>query len=226
MTKPFDDSIDNGTPPAPPAIDPTAVVAPQAVSPDELRKLQKRLDDKDAFIETLKGERQQDRQLLDSVTQKLELLLRAQEMNTDDSHRAAPVPAQVISPEELRKQGFVTREDLEAEQRAMVAKSNLQSVLEIGRKQYGERLNEHVAKRCQEIGVSVDWAKEQAASNPSVFIELFGLNKQGKAPVQPTDSAISTANYREPAPAAPRSVMLGASTSDVVDAWKRTAVSE
>lgn len=226
MTQSFDDSNDNGTPAPTTVIDPTVAAPQPAVVPDEIRKLQKRLDDKDAFIETLKGERQQDRQLLDSVTQKLELLLRAQEMNDDGAPRPTAQPTPAISPEELRKQGFVTREDLEAEQRALVAKSNLQSVLEIGRKQYGERLNEHVAKRCQEIGVSVEWAKSQAASNPNVFIELFGLNKQGKTPVQPTDSAISTASYREPAPAAPKSVMLGASTRDVVDAWKRTADSE
>lgn len=220
MTQNFDETIDNGQPPVAPVIDPSVQPQPAVASAEEIKKLQKRLDDKDAFIETLKGERQQDRQLLDSVTQKLELLLRAQEMHSDDDQKPAQVPAPVISPEELRKQGFVTREDLEAEQRELVARANLQSVLEIGRKQYGDKLNEHVANRCKEMGVSVEWAKAQAAGNPNVFIELFGLKKQGAKTASPTESSVSTAAFREPAPTERQSVMLGATTKDVVNAWK------
>lgn len=218
MTEQVFDSVDNGTPPV--KLDdnqlPPATVAP------EISVLQKRLDDSQAFIGTLKQERASDRQLLDTVTQKLELLLRAQELNSDD--HVPPVQPPSISPDELRKQGFVTREDLERDQQALVYKSNLQSVLEIGRQQYGEKLNQHIDTRCKDIGVSIEWAKQQAATNPNVFIELFGLKKQKAAPAgAPTESSVNTSQFQQAAPTGKPAVMYGATTGEMMQAWRSAA---
>lgn len=219
MTDNVFDPVDNGTP-APAAIDPTGQPAPAPVSKEEIAKLEKRLNDKDAFIETLKQERIQDRKLLETVTQKLEVFLQSggrQDPDPEPQQRATPS----ISPEDLRKQGFVTIEDLQAAERKRAEDANLHSVLELGRQQYGTKLNEHVANRCREIGVDVEWARRQAASNPNVFIELFGIKKTAaKQPPAPTESDVSTAAFRDAPPPAKKSVMYGASTVDMLDAWK------
>lgn len=186
----------------------------------DVGKLQKRLDDSQAFISTLKQERDQDRQLIETVTQKLEVILRAQELGDEPASRVIPP---TISAEELRKQGFVTREDLEREQREIVARSNLQSVLEIGRKQFGDKLNDHINSRCKEIGVDVNWAKAQAASNPNVFIELFGLKKQGSKSPQPIESDVGTSQFRERPEPVKESIMYGASTESMLSAWRKAA---
>ncbi len=221
MTDNVFDPVDNEAP-APAAIDPNA--APANPKPVDVSVLQKRLDDSQAFIGQLKQERANDRQLLDTVTQKLELLLRAQQV-ADDDQPPPHVPAQpAITAEALRAQGFITKEDIEAHQRAQVAEANLNAVLEIGRKQFGDKLNEHVANKCKAIGVSIDWAKAQAAHNPNVFIELFGLKSKSASAPAPVEASISTAQYRDaPAPDQKQSVMFGATTKDVMKEWRRHA---
>lgn len=218
MTDNAFDAVDNGGTGGQ-ALDQSA--APQNAQPskEDLAKLEKRLNDKDAFIETLKQERIQDRKLLETVTQRLEVFLQSggRQDPDPDAQRAAPS----ISPEELRKQGFVTIEDLQAAERKRAEDANLQSVLELGRQQYGTKLNEHVANRCKEIGVDVEWARKQAASNPNVFVELFGIKKTAaKQPTAPMESDVSTAGFRDAPPPTKKSVMYGASTRDMLDAWK------
>ena len=220
MTGNFDDAGNPGVTPAPVIDDQSPAGTSGKPAEIDVGKLQKRLDDSQAFISTLKQERDQDRQLIETVTQKLEVILRAQELGDDPAPRVVPP---TISAEDLRKQGFVTREDLDKEQREIVARSNLQSVLEIGRKQFGDKLNDHINNRCKEIGVDVNWAKAQAASNPNVFIELFGLKKQGSKAPQPMESDVGTSQFRErPAPQK-ESIMYGASTESMLAAWRKSA---
>lgn len=186
---------------------------------DELAKLNKRLQDKDAFIETLKQERLQDRALLDNMAQKLETLLAAQEVLATKSNQP-PAANTSISADDLRKQGFLTVEDLQRAEQEKIQKQNLKSVIEIGRKQFGEKLDEVVAKKCQELGVSVQWAQAQAASNPNVFLNLFGLKTESSEAAAPTSGDYRTTINPATEPAPKKSVMHGATSKDVLVAWR------
>lgn len=215
------DDVFNAVTPAPST---TAGDNPKTVDPEYVAKLEKRLNDSQAFIEQLKQERARDRQLFDTVNSKMELLLQAKKLSNDDDDDEPPKApaAPVIAPEQLRQAGFLTREDLEAEKQAEQRKANIRAVTELGKEQFGEKFAEHIQARCNEIGVSAEWAKNTAATNPNVFIQLFGLKQTNKPTKTPLEPDITTAAHRTPPRPEKPSVMYGASTEDMVAAWRRT----
>lgn len=217
MTDIFDAPIDSGTPTDTPVID------KPGVDTEQFDKISKRLNDSQTFIETLKAERAEDRATIAELTEKLNLFITAREVMRDDSEDVGKQPVQpVVDPAALKKAGFLTADDLLAAEKKKAEAANLEAVLTAGRAQYGEKLNEHIENRCTEVGVNIAWARTLASNNPKAFNELFGIKAVTKATGAPTETSLNIRGDSK-VDDTPKSVMFGATTNDMMNAWKRAA---
>lgn len=174
----------------------------------ELRKqievLEKRVRDKDEFIETLKSERKTDSSTIDSLKDQVQQLeersksveevlerMRASTGGQDDDGNR-------LTPEEAKKMA----EDVYQQHRTQEERqANFNSVKQELLSQYGnEKVDSKVAETAQGLGMTFDEAFEMAETRPAVFRRLFIGNTSAKPsdPAGPQGSVNTQALNEEP----------------------------
>ena len=101
-----------------------------------------------------------------------------------------------------------------------IAKRNVESVKNALESKFGDKAKEVYNKKAEELGVPVSFLNDVVAKSPNAAFELFGL-KNGSAPAPtPTKGGVNTEAFKQPASQPRKSVMGGATTSDMVAAWR------
>lgn len=186
----------------------------------DIDKLNKRLQDKDAFIEQLLNERKQDRDkfqryddMLGQFEEKLSVFessndilekLRSQDRKKEDTdpveNNQNTDPQQEeprLDPEYLRQQGFLTRDDLEADRKAQQREENLRQVTEKLAAKFGDKIDENVRRLAEDTDMTFEEAFELASNKPRAFERLFiGTGKSEKSSNTGFNSSVNTANFQ------------------------------
>lgn len=187
----------------------------------DIDKLNKRLQDKDAFIEQLLNERKQDRdkfqrydEMLDSFEEKLSVFessndilekLRSQDQkkegndHVENNQNTDPQKDEPkLDPEYLRQQGFLTRDDLEAERMQKQREENLRQVTEKLAAKFGDKIDENVRRLAEDTDMTFDEAFELASNKPRAFERLFigSGTSEKKGSNSGFNSSVNTANFQ------------------------------
>lgn len=151
--------------------------------PSILDKLQKRLQDKDEFIETLKAERREDRarfqkydEILTEMAAQLSTIENSKQILDTLKSKGEQPPVEkpaVIDPEVLKSLGVVTREELERERQEAAFQSNFQEVISVATKVFGDKVNDVIKEKADSLGYTIDEARALAGTKPQAFIKLF-----------------------------------------------------
>lgn len=159
---------------------------------EKLALVEKRLNDKDAFIETLKSENKQLRETRTEVDQII----------GTDAERSSN--AQDVSAGQDKSSKEITREKLREmfsefsseERERITTERNIQAVSETLQKMYGDRAAEIVALKASELGVSPDFLQSVAAKSPKAFYAQIGitedLSRVTTASAHPAQSTVNT----------------------------------
>lgn len=155
----------------------------------QISVLEKRLQDKDTFIETLKNERKDDSSTINNLKEQVEQLeqksksveevlerLKASQGGQDaDGNR--------LTPEEAKRMA----EDVYQQHRTQETRqANFNSVKQELLDRYGnEKVDSQVAETAQGMGMTFDEAFQMAETRPAVFRKLF----IGDAPAKTSDPA-------------------------------------
>ena len=115
----------------------------------------------------------------------------------------------------------VLERKLEEQKRAEEKRVNLSKVRESLTTKYGEKAAEVFKKKAEELGINESFLTDLAAKSPVAALELFGANAKEKvATAVPSGSINPQAFVQNQQPAPPKAVMAGASTSDLLNAWR------
>jgi hypothetical protein len=115
----------------------------------------------------------------------------------------------------------VLERKLEEQKRAEEKRVNLNKVKESLTSKYGEKAAEVFKKKAEELGINESFLTDLAAKSPTAALELFGANAKEKVATSvPSGSINPQAFVQNQQPAPPKAVMAGASTSDLLNAWR------
>ena len=109
---------------------------------------------------------------------------------------------------------------LEKREAESVAKANVARVKDALVGKYGDKAQEMYETKARELGVPTAFLNEVVRKSPKAAEELFGI-KPKETPSGSTTGSIRTdaLNNSQP-PAKPKSVMGGATTADMIAAWR------
>jgi len=105
-------------------------------------------------------------------------------------------------------------------ERQRAAQQNAVSVANKFTEQYGEKAEEVYNALAVESGMTVQELNSLASRSPSMVLKLAGLQKQESIPGKPTSSVNTESLNNKPNNTASARVPQGATTKDLVNAWK------
>lgn len=115
----------------------------------------------------------------------------------------------------------VLERKLEEQKRAEEKRVNLGKVKDTLTAKFGDKAPEVFKKKAEELGINEGFLTDLAAKSPVAALELFGANAKEKvASAVPSGSINPQAFVQNQQPAPPKAVMAGASTSDLLNAWR------
>jgi hypothetical protein len=187
----------------------------------QLAIVQKRLDDQLSFIETLKSENRSLREQTESAARIEDLMSRLDKSQIENVGQ----PTTNTSPvniDDLKKQGFITKEDLDRQRLASVQAENFDKVSSAMIRTYGEDKYLDVVKlKSKELGMTLEQIDHLAKNNPTAAMKLLEATKGATSTSTLSTGSINTqAINNNQSPSQPKSVMYGASTKDLINNWK------
>lgn len=190
---------------------------------EQLSIIQKRLDDQLKFIETLKKENFDYREKLrnlENLDTKVDELLNMDRTSQDDTNGKTGQ----INVNDLKSQGFLTKEDLEKEKELVQKTNNFKEVQKSLIDTYGEdKYLDVLTNRAKELGLSMEEVDRMAQTSPKAALRLFGADKKNTTGTA-TTSSINTQAFDKQSTtqsAPPKSVMYGATTKDMINSWRQ-----
>ncbi len=130
-----------------------------------------------------------------------------------------PAPAVGMTPEQV---AHITRQTMDDAALATSEAANVASVNAKFSELYGAKAIDQMNDIAKQAGMSVAAVKELAKTSPQAVFRLAGINVTAPAPVVPkTPGQGSGDTFTTPsAPAAPKSIMGGSNTADLVANWR------
>lgn len=188
---------------------------------EQLAILQKRVEDQLSFIDTLKKENFEYREKirsLDTLDSKVDALL---SMDRTSQENTNGMTSQ-INVNDLKSQGFLTKEDLEQEKEKARKESNFKEVYDSFIESFGkEKYLDVIQVKAKEVGLSIEEIDKMAMTSPKAVLKLLGADKKPSQSVQGSVNTQAFDKQNSSAPIVPKSVMYGATTKDMVSAWKQ-----
>lgn len=86
---------------------------------------------------------------------------------------------------------------------------------------FGEKAEEVYVKAAAEAGVGVEFLNSLSAKSPSAVFKLMGLDASGQKSTSKSSSSVNTEAFKHNENIPAKSVMRGASTKEILDAWRR-----
>lgn len=164
---------------------------PDTRSPEyQLDVLQKRLQDKDDFINTLKEEGQTYREMVAQMDERLKNMEKISEV-LNKSGQEQDVSNQDTNLDEDALVGKVI-ENLSKQEAEQRMEQNWNTVVSTVEEQFGKQyVNEKVKEAAEANGLSVSDMKETARKSPQAFYKLMGLEGTTSRTPQPTRSSVA-----------------------------------
>lgn len=145
------------------------------ISVEDVIALQKRDENAQPFIETLKEEtkslRDEMSELKDAFIKGkvIDNALDGDDLNKDDQTG--------LSEEELLNKAVVRmKAELKEDKAGETKQANFKSVTETLTEKFGDKVDDHMTKICKELGMTWDDAVELAESKPAAALKLFGAD--------------------------------------------------
>lgn len=136
-------------------------------------------------------------------------LMESMDKENDVTHRT---PAGL---DEASVLAILEKRDAEA-----VAKANVARVKDALVGKYGEKAQEMYETKARELGVSTAFLNEVVRKSPKAAEELFGIKPKDTSAGTTTGSIRTDALDNSRPPAKPKSVMSGATTDEMISAWR------
>lgn len=183
----------------------------------DLAKLQKRLDDSQAFIEQLKRERQEDRRLIEELRSKpshsldeiKDLITKARADGTDPT----------IDPDTLVKTVYERVNQTMSQQEAQKReKANFDEVTKTLTSRFGADVDAKVSEIAQEVGLSLAEVVEMSKKNPKAVYKLLGITEQSTI-ANSSRGSVNTFGMAPPPPAKTPSIMSARNERERVDVF-------
>lgn len=115
----------------------------------------------------------------------------------------------------------VLERKLEEQKRAEEKRANMSKVKDVLTAKFGDKAPDVFKKKAEELGINEGFLTDLAAKSPVAALELFGANAKEKvASAVPSGSINPQAFVQNQQPAPHKPVMAGASTSDLLSAWR------
>lgn len=116
----------------------------------------------------------------------------------------------------------VLERKLQEKQAQELRNNNLSTVRDSLTEKFGEKASEVFGNKAKELGVNEAFLTDVAAKSPKAAMELFGLAKKDTQPstAAPVGSINTQALAGTKSAPVPKAVMAGASTSDLLNAWR------
>ena len=150
----------------------------------QIKVLEKRLNDKDEFINTLKEENQRTREMYASLEERLQNLSKIEEVLTSKGQEQDVGNQDTTGLDEDALVGKVI-ENLNKKQTEAKMQQNYMTVVERLKAEFGEQnVEEKVQQAAQANGLTVDDMRETARKSPQAFYKLVGI-EQTKQTVTP-----------------------------------------
>jgi hypothetical protein len=136
------------------------------------------------------------------------------------ANRAQPeaTPQEGLDANSVKDVTLNTLRQYEAEK---AAKANQSSVAETLTKKFGEKAEEMYAKKAQELGLPLNLLDNLAATSPAAVLQYFDVKEKGSH-LNPSTGSVNTEalGNLNPPKLAKKNIMFGASSSDILNAWK------
>ena len=139
--------------------------------------------------------------------------------STSNSNDGTP-PQNNFTPEDLQK---IVKQTIEQNEQQVVAKNNINLVTSAFTEKFGDKAEAMFISIAQESGISISNLNRLAASSPAVVMKLAGLeNKKVDSIVTKPSGTINTQTLNDNGnqTSLTARVKQGASTKDLVSAWK------
>lgn len=121
--------------------------------------------------------------------------------------------------EPLDLEAVLDRKLQEREARA-AANANVATVKQVLVAQFGDKAAEVYSEKAKQLGIGVEFLNDLCARSPNAAFELLGV-KPGSGDTKPAmRSSVNTELLKPNEAPKPKSVMGGAKTSDVIEAWR------
>jgi hypothetical protein len=161
----------------------------------DVQKLRKRLDDSQAFIDTLKSERQADRQVIDELQNKLKSVPTIDEILEQVNRSTGGDRQEIDQGELINKAAEIFESRLNAKEIKQKQDANFKEVSSALKEALGkDGLNEKVAQLAEENGMSFDDFVRMAETSPKAALKLAGVEAP-KPQRNPTESDVNTYAY-------------------------------
>lgn len=114
----------------------------------------------------------------------------------------------------------IVNQSLEAKEKQKIAQQNAASVVDKFTEKFGDKAEEAFITLAKESGMTVQQLNTLATTSPKVVLKLAGLTASNSAPPTPSSGSVNTqALGTKPAEVSAK-VPKGATTKDLVSAWK------
>lgn len=163
--------------------------APDTKSPEyQLQVMQQRLQDKDAFIETLKSEGQTYREAVANMEERLQNMEKISEVLNKGQQQDVSNQDTGLDEDELVGKVIANLSQREKEQKM---ESNYTTVVSTLSDKFGsDRVNEKVKQAAEANGLTVEDMINTAKKSPQAFYKLVGVEASQQSFSQPTRSTV------------------------------------
>lgn len=169
-----------------------------------------------AHIDTLQKE-------LAELREKAAKASAAEELLDELKRQQTGVQQPTIDPSDiLGKVDSLVEQKLQQQKQLETAKANQARVADAFRESFGDKAEEQYVAIANSTGLDVSYLNSLAAKSPEAVLKLAGITASKQTTASKTASSISTEAFiSAPKPNQPvKSIMYGASTADMVNAWR------
>lgn len=178
----------------------------------DINALMKRFEDSQAFIDQLKKE---NAELREKQKEQASLQQLMEKMNTLESKREDK-PTQE-SQVDFRK---LMREELTAYEREKIFKQNKTSVDKALVEKFGDKADQVVSEKAQELGVTIQDLVEISKKSPALVLSYFQINKESKSTSYP-QSTVKTSAVANKKPEIERNSIFSPGL-DLMAEWRKS----
>ena len=177
------------------------------------------------FIAQLKSEKADLQQQLEAAQAKAQEAKTVEDLMSkiNETERQADQPSSEQTFDEGKMVAMIQAQ-MERTQRESVARQNSEVVMKAFQERHGEKAAEAYNQMAQDAGLTGDMLKTLAETSPKVVLQLAGFDQKASMPGK-TESTVRTEGFGDPKNLPSAKVkMVGATSQELVDAWKNTEV--
>tara|TARA_Y100000114_G_C11701352_1_gene298591 strand:- start:102 stop:854 length:753 start_codon:yes stop_codon:yes gene_type:complete len=185
----------------------------------------KKIENADKFIETLKSERSQDAERLQSLeaqlaalTSKLDTATKLEDVLNSKRDTQVSQPAEQTTPPAVDEDAILAklREKMNEESQTTLRAKNMKDAISKASEKYGSEWQTKLKERGKEVGMDEKAIQAMAETSPQAFAELFKLTGSSKSEPAPNAGTHVGGDKNK----APEPYLFQPSTNKLAEQWK------